>query len=168
MTYVELATTTNFSFLRGASHPEELAATAAALGYAGIGITDHNSVAGWCAPMSSHARTGGDARAFKVAAGARLVFSDGTPDILAYPLRSRGLGRLCRMLTQANMRAERQSPAATRRPAGIPRGLLLIALEGAAVPDALRGDDARADLAWTDRRIRPLPASTLKPPDAGA
>ena len=44
--YAELAVTTNFSFLRGASHPEELVATAMALGLAGIGIADRNSLAG--------------------------------------------------------------------------------------------------------------------------
>ena len=44
--YAELAVTTNFSFLRGASHPEELVAQAEALGLAGIGIADRNSVAG--------------------------------------------------------------------------------------------------------------------------
>ena len=43
---VELAATSNFSFLRGASHPEELVAQAAALGLAGIAIADRNSVAG--------------------------------------------------------------------------------------------------------------------------
>ena len=46
MSYAELATTTNFSFLRGASHPEEMVERAIALGMAGIGIADRNSVAG--------------------------------------------------------------------------------------------------------------------------
>ena len=44
--YAELAVTTNFSFLRGASHPEELMRQAIALGLTGIGIADRNSVAG--------------------------------------------------------------------------------------------------------------------------
>jgi error-prone DNA polymerase len=44
--YVELQLTSNFSFLRGASHPEELVATAAALGHRAIGIADRNSLAG--------------------------------------------------------------------------------------------------------------------------
>jgi error-prone DNA polymerase len=44
--FAELATTTNFSFLRGASHPEELVATAAALKLHGVGIADRNSLAG--------------------------------------------------------------------------------------------------------------------------
>ena len=46
MSYAELAVTTNFTFLTGASHPEELVARAAELGLAAIAITDRNSVAG--------------------------------------------------------------------------------------------------------------------------
>src|SRR5690606_1891470 len=44
--YAELCVTSNFSFLRGASHPEELVSRAADLGLAAIAITDRNSVAG--------------------------------------------------------------------------------------------------------------------------
>ena len=43
--YAELAVTTNFSFLRGASHPEEFMFQAALMGLSGIGIADRNSVA---------------------------------------------------------------------------------------------------------------------------
>jgi len=46
MHYIEFATTSNFSFLRGASHPEELMAQAAHVGMAGLGLADRNSVAG--------------------------------------------------------------------------------------------------------------------------
>ena len=46
MSYTELHTTTNFSFLRGASHPEELIDQAASLGYASIAVTDRNTFAG--------------------------------------------------------------------------------------------------------------------------
>src|SRR5437764_1023685 len=44
--YAELVVTSNFSFLRGASHPEELVERAHGLGLAGLGIADRNSVAG--------------------------------------------------------------------------------------------------------------------------
>lgn len=46
MSYTELQVTTNFSFLRGGSHPEEMVDQAAALGYSAIAITDHNTLAG--------------------------------------------------------------------------------------------------------------------------
>ena len=44
--YAELQVTTNFSFLRGASHPEEMVAIAAVLGLAAVAITDRNTLAG--------------------------------------------------------------------------------------------------------------------------
>jgi error-prone DNA polymerase len=46
MRYIEFATASNFSFLRGASHPEELMMQATHLGFAGLGLCDRNSVAG--------------------------------------------------------------------------------------------------------------------------
>ena len=98
--FVELAVTTNFSFLRGGSHPEEYVATAAALGHAGIGIADRNTLAG---VVRAHAMA--KSRGVRLAVGARLVFADGTPDILAYPEDRAAYGRLCRLLTTGNMRA---------------------------------------------------------------
>jgi error-prone DNA polymerase len=44
---------------------------------------------------------------FKLAVGARLVFADGTPDVVAYPATRRGWGQLCRLLTVGNRRAEK-------------------------------------------------------------
>jgi len=44
--FAELVAATNYSFLRGASHPAEMVAEAIALGMSGIGIADRNSVAG--------------------------------------------------------------------------------------------------------------------------
>jgi error-prone DNA polymerase len=131
MTYVELATATNFSFLRGASHPEEMVATAVALGHAGIGIADRNSVAG-VVRAHVYARENHETIGkFRTVAGARLVFEDATPDILAYPQDRAAWGRLCRMLTQANLRAEKGK--ATLRLGDLLQfveGQLLIVLEG--------------------------------------
>ena len=107
MSYAELAATTNFSFLRGASHPEEMVAQAMALGLAGIGIADRNSVAGVVRAHVFARENDAAARGFRVVAGARLVFCDGTPDILAYPRDRAAWGRLCRLLTQGNLRAEK-------------------------------------------------------------
>ncbi len=100
--YAELAVTTNFSFLRGASHPEEMVARAKELGLAGIGIADRNTVAGVVRAHEAAKDAG-----LRFVAGARLVFTDGTPDILAYPKDRAGWGRLCRLLTLGKRRAEK-------------------------------------------------------------
>jgi error-prone DNA polymerase len=105
--YAELAATTNFTFLLGASHPEEMAAAAAALGHCGLGVADRNSLAGVVRAFSylrAHRDSVGD---FRLAVGARLVFRDGTPDILCYPKDRAAYGRLCRLLTRGNMRAKK-------------------------------------------------------------
>src|SRR5277367_3195212 len=96
---------TNFSFLRGASHPEELVARAAELGLAGIGIADRNSLAG-VVRAHTFARNNVEAIAgTRVVPGARLVFIDGSPDVLIYPKDRAAYGRLCRILTEGNSRA---------------------------------------------------------------
>ncbi len=108
--YAELSVTSNFSFLRGASSPEELVTAAKQLGFAGLGIADRNSVAG---VVRAHVtaeelgKTEHDGTAFKIAVGARLVFSDGTPDILAYPRHRAAWGRLTRLLSLGKRRAEK-------------------------------------------------------------
>ena len=103
--FAELATTTNFSFLRGASHPEEMVARAAELELAGIGIADRNSLAG-VVRAHTFARDNVEAMgATRVVPGARLVFIDGSPDILVYPKDRAAYGRLCRILTEGNRHA---------------------------------------------------------------
>ena len=105
-TYAELGVTTNFSFLRGASHPEHLVATAISLGLAAIGIADRNSVAGVVRAYSFLRDNAEDVPpGFRALSGTRLVFTDGTPDILAYPRNRAAWGRLCRLLTTGNRRA---------------------------------------------------------------
>ncbi|MGA3302968.1 MAG: error-prone DNA polymerase [Methylovirgula sp.] len=103
----EFAVTTNFSFLRGASHPEELVARGAELGFKGIGIADRNSLAG---VVRAHlfARDNKEAmEGTKLAIGARLVFCDGTPDILAYPRDRAAYSRLSRLITRGNLKAQK-------------------------------------------------------------
>ncbi|OYU14168.1 MAG: error-prone DNA polymerase [Alphaproteobacteria bacterium PA4] len=113
MSFAELAAATHFSFLRGASAPGDMVATALALGHAGIGIADRNSVAG---VVRAHvalreaveeAKENSHALPFRLVVGARLVFADGTPDIISYPAHRQGWGRLCRLLTLGNRRAEK-------------------------------------------------------------
>src|SRR5271170_3634515 len=96
---------TNFSFLRGASHPEEMVARAAELGLAGIGIADRNTLAGVVRAHAFARENGGTMGATRVVPGARLVFDDGAPDVLAYPKDRAAYGQLCRILTVGNLRA---------------------------------------------------------------
>src|SRR3569833_970123 len=100
--YAELAVTTNFSFLRGASTAEDLVLRAKELGLIGIGIAERNSVAGVVRVLAM-AKTIG----LKIAVGARLVFSDGSPDILVYPQDKTAWGRLTRLLTVGKDRAQK-------------------------------------------------------------
>jgi DNA-directed DNA polymerase III PolC len=104
MRYLEFAVASNFSFLRGASHPEEMMVQAARVGLAGIGLCDRNSVAG---VVRAHLAKREQNPSLRYHPGARLVFSDDTPDILVYPRDRAGWGRLCRLLTVGNLRAEK-------------------------------------------------------------
>jgi error-prone DNA polymerase len=104
MRYVEFAVASNFCFLRGASHPEELMVQAASLELAGLGLCDRNSVAG---VVRAHLAKREQNLSLRYHPGARLVFADGTPDILAYPHDRAGWGRLTRLLTTGNLRGEK-------------------------------------------------------------
>ena len=103
--FAELAAMTNFSFLRGASHPEEMVARAAELGLAGIGIADRNTLAGVVRAHVFARENAGTMGATRIVPGARLAFDDGAPDVLAYPKDRAAYGRLCRILTAGNLRA---------------------------------------------------------------
>jgi error-prone DNA polymerase len=103
--YAELAVTTNFSFLRGASHPQEFIEEAARFGYAAIGIADRNSLAGVVRAYGEWKEM--ESARPKLLIGARLVFRDGTPDILAYPKNRKAYGRLSRLLSIGKLRAEK-------------------------------------------------------------
>jgi error-prone DNA polymerase len=99
--YAELAVTTNFSFLRGASHPGEMVATADALGLAAIGIADRNSFAGVVRAYDE-----AKDRAIKLIVGTRLATTDGF-EVLTYPTDRPAYGRLCQLLTQGNLKAKK-------------------------------------------------------------
>jgi len=103
--YAELAVTTNFSFLRGASRPGEFAEQAHLLGLTAIGIADRNSLAGVVRVWEALNKIEGEKPRLLV--GARLVFADGTPDILAYPTDRAAYGNLCRLITAGKLRAKK-------------------------------------------------------------
>ncbi|WP_421761922.1 error-prone DNA polymerase [Devosia sp.] len=104
--YAELMATSNFSFLRSGSHPEELVAAAIALGLSGIGIADRNSFAGVVRGYVAHRDLKETAPDFRYVVGVRLCFADGTPDIVAYPSDREAYGRLCRLLSRGNLKPE--------------------------------------------------------------
>ena len=100
--YAELQTTTNFSFLHGASHAGELALAADALGLSAIGVTDRNSLAGVV-----RAWTAAKTRKVRVLTGCRLDFMDGAPSLICYPTDRDAFGRLTRLLTVGQRRADK-------------------------------------------------------------
>jgi error-prone DNA polymerase len=100
--FAELAVITNFSFLRGGSHPEELVQRAKDLGLAAIAICDRNTLAGVVRGHIMAKEVG-----LRYVVGCRLTFRDGTPDILVWPTDRAAYGRLCRLLTAGNLRAEK-------------------------------------------------------------
>lgn len=101
--YTELQVTSNFTFLRGGSHPEELVEQAAKLGYDAIAITDHNTLAGI---VRAHAAA--RIHSIRVIVGCRLELLDGPP-LLAYPTDLCAYARLCKLLSEGNLRTEKGS-----------------------------------------------------------
>jgi len=115
--FAELAALSNFSFLEGASHPEELVARAAALGHAAIGIADRNSFAGLVRGMVAAEKHG-----LRFVPGVRIALDDDST-YLAWPSERAAYGRLANLLSEARM----QAPKGACRPT---RAALLAAAEG--------------------------------------
>ncbi len=97
--YVELQVATNFSFLEGASHPDELAEAAARLGHRAIGVTDRNTLAG-IVQMHGAAQK----NRIRAVIGCRLDLTD-ADSLLAYPTDRAAYARLSRLLTIGKRRA---------------------------------------------------------------
>ncbi|MDP6832870.1 MAG: error-prone DNA polymerase [Alphaproteobacteria bacterium] len=99
MNYAELQVTSNFSFLRGGSHGDELAITAAALGLSAMAITDRNSLSGVV-----RAHIGAKSAGIRLLVGARLDLQDGL-SLLCFPTDRAAYGRLSQLLTVGRRRA---------------------------------------------------------------
>jgi error-prone DNA polymerase len=97
--YAELQVTSNYSFLRGASHVEELLAAAKLLGLPAIAITDRNTLAGLA---RAHHRA--EEAGIRLVVGCRLDLRDSQP-VLVYPIDRGGYAQLCRLLTLGKGRA---------------------------------------------------------------
>ncbi|MFG0262038.1 MAG: error-prone DNA polymerase [Novipirellula sp. JB048] len=101
MQYVELHCKSNFSFLSGASHPDELVEQADALGYAGLALTDEASLAGIVRGHTAAKEAG-----LQYIVGSELHPTD-APSMVLWPTDRAAYGRLCRLISRGRMRSEK-------------------------------------------------------------
>ncbi|TKD52363.1 DNA polymerase III subunit alpha [Sphingomonas baiyangensis] len=107
MRYAELSVTTHFSFLRGASSPEELFSTAALMGHDVLGVTDRNSVGGIVRALVASEQVSRQAAPIRLIPGCRLDLVDGV-SLLVWPEDRGGWSNLTRLLTAGKLRADRR------------------------------------------------------------
>jgi len=168
--YTELGAMSNFSFLEGASHPQELILQAAHVGIAAVGLADRNSLAGMVRAHKQAKEEGA-----RLIVGCRLGFTDGT-ELIVFPRDRAAYGRLCRLLSLGKSEVVPQERASAeilpfRRP-GEGRGpcLPLPALSSASGRDldpGLRRDDEEGGN--VARLLHPSsPEATTRPIDPNA
>jgi len=149
VTYAELQAVSNFSFLRGASHPGELVTAAKALGLDAIGVADHNTLSGVVRAWAKGREIGQ-----RVLTGARLNFADSTPSVLCYPVDREAWGRLTRLLTLGQRRAPKGECWLTRDDLlAYGEGQLILIVPPAQLDEAFEAElaglgDAFAGRAW--------------------
>ncbi len=144
--YVELGAMTNFSFLRGASHADELVASARALGLAGIGIADRNSLAGVV-----RAHVAARQQGLRLLVGARLVLRDGL-ELLCFPEDRAAYGRLSALLTLGKRRTVKGDCDLTLDDVeAAAEGQLFVLLAPERPDAAFAGRAARLAQAWRGR-----------------
>jgi len=118
--YAELRCKSNFSFLEGASHPEELVDRAADLGLEALALTDRNGLYG---VVRAHARA--RKRGLPLLVGAEMtcdgIGPGGTANLLLLAVDREGYGQLCRLVTEAHrgepVEVAGAADAVARRPA---------------------------------------------------
>ncbi len=128
--YAELHAISNFSFLRGASHPEELVARAAALGYQALALTDECSFAG---TVRAHAAA--KRHELKLVIGSELTLDCGLRLVLLATDRA-GYARLSRLISEARLAAPKGRYHATR------------SMLADGMPGCLEDERAEADGRW--------------------
>ncbi len=153
--YVELHCHSAFSFLDGASLPDELVGAALALGYEALALTDHNSVSGSMEFAVSAPRRSG----IRAIHGAELDLDDGRHLTLLVAGR-RGWSNLCRLITRAHAHTREGRPG-RRRPAVRVAGGRARPRRGPRLPERLRlpRGRRRADAAAAAGGVRPRPAA---------
>ncbi len=106
MEHAELQVTSNFSFLRGGSHPHELVEEAVALGYTAIALTDRNTLSGVVRAHMAAKEANKEQHHIRFIPACRLDLMDGT-SLLAYPTDRDAYSRLSALLTKGNLRTEK-------------------------------------------------------------
>ena len=149
MAYAELHCLSHFTFLRGASHPEELVVRAAELGYAALAITDECSMAG-----AVRAYVAARDHGLPLILGSEIALADG-PRLVALATSRAGYAALCRLVTRGRRAAPKGSYTLTR--ADLEGGLedcLLLWLPGSS-PGVEEGAEERESPVHDDRgRVR--------------
>jgi len=140
--YAELHTTSNYTFLTGASLPEELVEHAAALGHEAIAVTDHQTLGGIVRAHVTAKDVG-----IQLVVGCRLSFTTLHPDhdehgdgpaILVYPTDAASYGRLCRLLTMGKRAAPKgECRLALHDLVELQEGLLAVIVPAARIDQAL-------------------------------
>ncbi|MFC5473626.1 error-prone DNA polymerase [Paraherbaspirillum soli] len=152
--YAELQCVSNFSFLRGASHAEELVQRAVELGYAALAITDECSVAG---VVRAHGAAKGQNLQLIIGSQFTLSNQDGSPDLSLILLAQNreGYGNLCELITHGRTHADKGSYLLRRQDLAAPPQADIAHLRG--MPDCqailtpaygASADDISAQAAW--------------------
>ena len=144
--YAELAVSTNFSFLRGASHPQDYVEQAILYGLHAIGIADRNTTAGLVRAYAAARvkpegpRKAGDPERWRIRflPGVRLVTQEGF-EAIAYPMDRVAYGRLCRLLSAGNRRARKgECLFSLAEMLAQAEGQVFIAMPPSALPETFR------------------------------
>src|SRR5690606_22058984 len=106
--YVELHCRSNFSFLKGASFPEELVNRALELGYRGLALTDECSMAGVVRAHMAVKNAGERAAGFRLITGSEFVIP-GECHLVLLAQNRRGYGQICALITRCRQQAEKGS-----------------------------------------------------------
>ncbi len=141
--YAELQVTTNFTFLQGASHPDEMVLAAAALGLSAIAVTDRNSLAGVVRAHVAAKQAG-----LRLVVGARLDLTDSV-SLLCFPTDRAAYGRLSRLLSEGKRRAAKGQCRIGREDVAAYGEGQIIAVLSPDCPDAAFA----ADLSWWGARF---------------
>jgi len=148
--YAELAVTTNYTFLTGASHPEEYVERAALLGHAAASIADTNTLAGIVRAHVAAKEAG-----IPLAIGSRLVFVE--PDglaLIAYPMSRGGYANLCRLLTLGKRRVPKgECRLVLDDLVSHQEGMLCIALPPPVIDDSFARGVGRLRTVFDDDRL---------------